>query len=318
MKRYLFGLIAVLAFSIAGCGLLVDQGQQVLAKAGTESIRLDELLERIRALSFEQRAKTNDADPAVRLQARRSLLEQLVTEELLIQEAKARNIVVNDDEVEAVLAKKDDAQDSLPPDMAEGVGAASGHEATHEHEEHSQREIERIRLQLMVQKMLRDELDESKRRQYYEVHRQEFLLSPPQMVYELLILDKSNEGALQKIADKARSEKISLTNALSYFPNLPIIFCGKLPPAPVAALALSMQKEVKDLSAGQISNAFLFRDKSTERAAIARMVEVVDTVPYEQVREGINQKLYENFLKGLRQKYEVVYYQDRLDYRLEG
>jgi hypothetical protein len=318
MKRQLFGLILVLAFLTAGCGLLVDQGQQVLAKVGNESIRLDELLERIRTLPFEQRAKTNDSDQSIRLQSRKSLLEQLVTEELLIQEAKARNIVVSDGEVGAVLAKKEDSQDSIPPDMAEGIGGASEHEGKHNHEQHSKGEISRIRLQLMVQKMIQDELNEPMRKHYYDMHREEFRISPPQVVLELLILDKPNEDALEKIAQRARSEKIPLASALASFPNISVIFCGNLPPTPVAAFALAMQKEVKDLSPGQISNSFSVRDKAGQRAAVARMVRVVDTAPYEQVREGINKKLYENFLKSLKEKYEVVYYQDKLDYRLEG
>lgn len=319
MKHFFFILAIFVSVVASSCGLLVEQGRAVLAKVGDEPIRLDDLLERIRSLPFEQRAATNDPNASVRMQARRSLLEQIITERLLIQEAKARNIAVSDDEVESALKARDDRTQAASQVREEGMGGSSAHEHGHEEATHSRSEINDMRLQLMVKKMLDSEMNEDTRRRYYDEHHDQFLVNPPQVMFELLIVDDAHTGILKEVSDRARRENTTLTAALASAPDAKsVTFCGEMPPAPLNRLVPVMRENIQKLSAGQISEPFILSTGTTQQHAVTRLVGYIDTVPYERARMAINKKLYDSFLEGLRQKYEVVYYKDKLDYRLEG
>lgn len=318
MKRSLVSVVFLMVIYISGCGLLVDEGRKIVAKVGREPIRLDELLARIRSLPFEERAKTNDPDQAIRLQARRSLLESMITEELLIQEAKARNIPVSDEEALAVLKAREEAEEPENTALTEGMGGSSAHEHKHE-EAHSKQEINAVRTQLMVQKMINSELNETNRKKFYDEHPQDFSVSPPQVIFELLVTQKSQENLVKKIRQKAASDSLSLTQALASLKDASeVSFCGELPPAPSDKLNPIIKKNLDNLSVGQLSEPFDFSTETSSQIALLRLVGNIDAIPYEQARESINKKLYDNFMAELRKKHEVVYYQDRLDYRLDG
>jgi hypothetical protein len=316
-RRYLLTVLFLLFFP--ACGLLVDEGRQVIAKVGKEPVRLDELLVRIRALPFEQRARTNDSDPSVRLQIRRALLDAIIVEKLLVQEAKTRRIEVSDEEVELKLIEREEAQGHESPEAVEGMGGAGSHEHKDGEQEHSKREINEMRLQLMVQKMVDSELDEAARRRYYDGHPEEFSLPSPHVVYELLIMDSAHRENMQKISETAAKEGKTLVQALSSFENAPpALFCGELPPTPSNRLVPAVKEKVERLSAGQVSEPFHINPESEKQLAVARLVRYINTIPFERVRGAIHKKLYDNFMQELQRKYKVVYYQERLDYRLDG
>ncbi|RJP25936.1 MAG: peptidyl-prolyl cis-trans isomerase [Candidatus Abyssobacteria bacterium SURF_5] len=316
MRRHICFLLFFVLAPLTGCGLLVDQGRQVMAEVGGKPIRRDDLMARIRMLPFEERAKTNDPDQAVRLDARRSLLENIIIEELLILEAESRGNQVSDEEVFAVLEARE--QEEQEAELEEGMGGTSAHE--HKGEDgHSKQEINEVRRQLMVQKMIGEELNETTRKRYYEAHPDEFSISPPQFVYELLVVDARNDRFLKDTAQKAEQEGVALSAAVASVPDAPPInFCGEIPPTPFMRLTPAIREKVKGLSIDQVSEPFQINPADPNLHAVARLARRIDAIPYEQVKQAINQKLYENFLRELRDKHKVVYYQDRLDYRLEG
>jgi hypothetical protein len=320
MKRHFLGFPFLLALLfVFGCGLLVEEGRAVVAKVGKQPIRLNDLLGRIRSLPFEQRAATNDPNPTIRLQARRSSLESLVNEELLAQEAKARKIQASDEEVALLLKQHDEAEAPQASELTEGLVGSSGHEHAHDKQEHSRTEINEVRLQLMVQKMLDSELNEETRKRYYDGHPEEFAVSPPQVVCELLVTKIGREDVIKKISEKAEREKKTLKEVAASSPFISeIYFCGETPPAPLNRMVPIMKEKVEKLEVGQISEPFVLDAGGLKQRAVTRLVRYVSTVPYERVRGMINKKVYDDFLKNLHQKYEVVYFQDKLDYRLEG
>ena len=171
---------------VSACGLLVEEEREVLAEVGGDPIRLNDLLRRIRELPFERRARTNDTDKSVRLEARRSVLTALVKEELLAKEAEARRIEVSDEQAEAALEREEAREHTMDGLISEDMkGAVGGHEHSHGDEGHSRSEIKEIRRKLMVEHMLATELSDEATRTYYDEHTQEFMLSPPLLDCEL-------------------------------------------------------------------------------------------------------------------------------------
>ncbi len=314
MRRFIILVLVVTAFIFCACGLLVEQGRDVVAEVGGERVRLNDLLERIRELPFDERAKTNDPDPSVRIQARRSVLEATVTEMLLAKEAEARNIKVSDDEVKSAFKSIEDQQKSME-NLAEGMKGADDHE--HADEGYSRREINQMRAKLMVQKMLREQFSDAALRKYYDEHVRDFSISPPLAVYELLVVDAGNSKDGDRVAQKAAREGTTLAAALASVNHAPpVIFSGVIPPSGRGNLVPEMREQVENLQVGQISKPFHLRPEGKDGYAFARLISYVDRAPYENVRDRIYKGLLNGFLGQLQQKYKVVYHNDKLNYQL--
>ncbi len=111
MKRIIRWFCLVTLLLSPACGLLVEEGREVVAEVGSDRVRLKDLLSRIRELPFEQRARTNDANELARIQARQFVLRTIVNERLLLKESKARGITVSEEEIDAVFHNEHAMQD---------------------------------------------------------------------------------------------------------------------------------------------------------------------------------------------------------------
>jgi hypothetical protein len=318
MKRFGLLFCAVVVLLYSACGLLVEEGREVIAEVGGEPIRLNDLLREIRHLPFEERAKTNDTDESVRLAARRSVLERMVTEKLLAEEAKALGISVSDEEVELAL-EREERHDNGMADLMEGMrGGGGDHEHAHEGEGHSRTEINQMRERLMIQRMLMVELSEAALRKFYDEQTQEFRLSSPIVRYELLVVDASNSKVVDTVREKAMKEGTSLTRAFESLKDAPpTIFLGFTPPTPASNIVAGMREKVEKQETGQISEPFHIHPEGADQYGVAMSIGRIDRAPFDNVREQIYWKLYAAFLNDLKQKYEIVYHEDKLNYRLD-
>lgn len=318
MKRFglLFCVGMVLLYS--ACGLLVEEGREVLAEVNGEPIRLKDLLREVRHLPFEERAKTNDADMRIRLAARRAVLEKMVVEKLLAEEARKRGITVSDEEVEFAFAREEQDEGGMA-DLVEGIkGGGGDHEHTHHGEGHSRTEIKEMRRRLMIERMLRAELSEAALRKFYNEHTQEFKISPPVVRYELLVVDASHSKVIDTVYEKAAQGGTSLARAFqSLKDTLPPIFLGLTPPTPLTNIVPGMRENVQELEVGQVSEPFHLHQEGADQYGVARLVHRFDTAPFDSVRQQIYWKLYADFLNELKEKYEIVYHEDKLNYRLD-
>lgn len=315
MRRFIGLVLVTMACILSACGLLVEQGRDVVAEVGGERVRLNDLLERIRELPFDQRAKTNDSNPSVRLQARRSVLEATVTEMLLAKEAEARNIKVSDEDVKNAF-KELEAQQHSMENIAEGMKGAD-HEHGREEQEYSRQEMKQMRTKLMVQRMLREQFADAVMRKYYDEHTEEFSISPPLGIYEILIVGAENSKDVDRIAQKAAREGTTLAVALASVQHAPpVIYSGLMPPSPLGSLVPEMREKVENLGVGQISKPFTVHSPGKDGCAVVRVVGHVDKAPYENVRDRIYKGLFKSFVGELQQKYKVVYHNDKLNYQL--
>ena len=102
------------------CGLLLEEGREVIAEIEGKPIRLKELLAEIRTLPFDERAKTNDADASVRLDARRDALNSMINQRLLVKEAESRGFMVSDEEINAAFQEEEEREKAME-NLMEGM-----------------------------------------------------------------------------------------------------------------------------------------------------------------------------------------------------
>lgn len=295
--------------------MLVDEGRQVLAEVDGEPIRLDDLLSRIRTLSFEERARTNDPDESIRLSSRKAIVRNLALEKALAAEAKRRNIEVSDEEVEeAFHSTEEDTEHGNS--LMEEAGGRAHHGHSHEGE-HSKRDLARMREKLAIEKMLAQELSEEVLQRYYAEHPDEFAISPSLTSYELLVVDPAHSAFADSVRHEAIETGDSLADVVAGMSNPPpIIFLGATPLAPLSNLEPSMRQKVANLEVGQVSEPFVLQPFGKKQYVVARILSEVDRQPFEAVRGSIYFKLYEAFLDELERKHNVVYYEEKLNYQL--
>jgi post-segregation antitoxin (ccd killing protein) len=296
---------------VSACGLLVEEGRQVVAEVGGEPIRLDHVLRRIRELPFQERAKTNDPNEAVRMQARLGVLEELVVEQLLQQEARARGVEVSDEEVYAALEEEERKESASAP-QTEGDGNI--HEHGHAHD-HSGAEVKEMREKLMMTKLLKQQFSEEVLRSYYQQNLQEFRTAP-RFSYEILVVDVAHSKAVDAVYQKAKAGASVIESFRSLERKPPTVFLGRTPPAPLDKLAPEMREQVKALQLGEVSKPFHLNPGDSHQYAVARLIGRIEVAPFENVRGQIFKGLYEGFLEELKKKHNVVYYKEKLDYQL--
>ncbi|RJP70795.1 MAG: peptidyl-prolyl cis-trans isomerase [Candidatus Abyssobacteria bacterium SURF_17] len=318
MKSAICLLCLLILLTLWGCGLIIEEGREVLAEVGGDPIRLNDLMLRIRELPFEQRARTNDPNDSTRLQARRAVLQAMVVEHLLEREAVARGIVVPDEEVEALLEEREE-QNTATNGVKETVpDATTGHAHTHHGGEgHSRQEIEKTRRRLLIDKLLKQQLSEDALRKYYDEHPELFRFSPPLVSCELLVVDSSDKRALDQVHRKTKEEGMTLGAALASLKDKPrIIFAGVTPPASLAQIAPSMREKIEMIEVGQVSDPFFLHAEGKDQYAVARLVDRIEKAPFENVAQQIQGRLYDEFIDALKQRYTVVYHEDKLNYRV--
>jgi hypothetical protein len=294
--------------------MLVDEGRKVVATVADEPIRLQEFMDRVRELPFEERAKTNDADPSVRFAMRRAVLDGMITEKLLVKEAEAQGIVIPDEEVEAIIEQEREHERSI-------TGPVEGESGAHEHHAHGEEpthgEIVEKRHELMRTRLLDKTLSEDAVLRYYEEHPAEFKSKGPMVNCELVVADAKNAAVIDEIYQKARKNNSSLREALaSIRGSSSLLFAGITPLSPLNRLAPEMKESVEKLDVGEISQPFYLHPQGMEHYAVARLVEKTDIFPFVMVKKQLQDKLRKEFFEGLQKKFNVVYNDDVLHYRV--
>ena len=310
----LFCVSALLLFS--ACGLILEEGRKVMAEVGGEPIRLEQMLRRIRKMPLEARARTNADNASVRLEARRAVLRDIVAEKLMVREAEARGVEVSEEEVKAVLQRKE-AQRNALSGILEGVqgGAGSSHESMHGGEGFTRREIKEMRENILRDRFFRAEFSDTVLRRYYEEHPAEFAAPLPLLGFEVIFAEAANGAVIDMVRRRAAEDGSTLSDAYKSLDNpLPILSVGAIPLTSLDKIALPMREKVEKLKVGEISQPFYLRHAGAGQYCMARLISRVDKIPLENVRKDIQRKLYLQLIDRLQEKYNVVYHEENLNY----
>ncbi len=312
VKRFVCILALLL---IPACGLLVEEDRAVVADVGGERVRLGDLKSRIRALPFEERAKTSHEDPSVRVAARRKVLEDIVLDRLLLLEAEASGETVSDEEIEAALERERGSR-GVAESATEGMPSG---EQTHEPggEEHTRREIEEARESILISKLSRKQFSDAAMRKFYEDHIDKFLLKSPLVSYEMLLVTPADADFVDTLYERAKGTKTPLVNIFNSLNAPPgILFAGMTPTTPLDSLAPALREQVEHLKVGETSKPFRIGQNQTEQYGIARLVRYIDRLPFEAAKHDLLPRMRNELIERLKKKYEVAYHYDKLDYEV--
>jgi hypothetical protein len=313
-RRWLWIVALLLA---PACGLLVEEGRAVVAEVDGEPIRLNDLMKEIRKLPFEARAKTNDSDETVRQYARALVLRKIVNQEVFLKEAESRGIEITEEEIDAALRREE-----IPEQVHSNSSAAeeTSHEHTHEADRHRRQEIQKMRDELIVEKLKAQEVSDDTVREYYEQHLQEKYIAPNPLVrYEIIEADTAHKKILDNIYEKAVQEGITLNDALASTADVPPdIVLVSTPQLALTYVDPEIRKQTKDLKPGDITPPFYKRAANgTDHYVTVRVVEYNEEIPIENVADQIRRTLSENFVEELYGKYNVTLYAEKLDYKVD-
>lgn len=312
MRKIALLTCALCLLLIPACGLLVEKGHEVVAEIAGEPIRLRDLQSRIRELNFDVRAKANDSNPEMSFATRRQILGQMVADQLMVLEAESRGLEATDEEIAAIL------QGRVVSDGA--VESIDGGADKHEEHAHAQWEIEEARTKLLIGKLTDEELSEAAIRKYYEDHPEEFAVNSPLVNYEIIsvTLDKTEivdtvyrlmieKGMKMAIAFETLGKPVQILGMGGITPTMPL---DELPP--------SLRENVEGLSKNELASPFYYRaDNGVEYYAVARCVRFITRRPYKTIKEELQKKLSLQLIQRLHEKFEAVYYDEQLKYRVE-
>lgn len=304
---------------VPSCGLLLDEGREVVAEVGGEPIRLRDLQRRIRSLPFEVRAKANDAEESVCLNMRRFFLKGLINEKLFLMEAEARGIQVSDEEIENAFNRNEEHEEALDDvvNTMEDDGAER-HDHTHGGEGHSSSEINLMREKFMIEKLKDMLFSDEALRKYYDDNMGDFGLPTPLLSYEIVSVESIADGAvIDRIYRKAIQEGITLNEALESLKDVPQnIAAVTIPLIAIPHVAPELRGRLENLKVGETATPFTMRTNGKEHRIALRLVEYTDKAPFENIKERLHDKLYGKFVDELIEKYKVTIYADKLDYKV--
>ncbi len=305
---------------IPSCGLLLEEGREVIAEVGGEPIRQIDLQRVIRTLPFELRAQANDSEETVRVNTRRFVLTGLIDERIFLMEAKARGLQVSDEEIEKVFSKSDEHEGAVDDfvNTAES-GVAERHDHSHDmkaDEGHSASEINRMRDKLMVEKLKNMLFSDEALRKHYDDNIDDFGLPNALVSFEIVSVASIADGAIiDRIYRKAVQDGLTLKEALESVKDAPAnVTSAIVPLIAVPHVALGLRKELENLKVGETAAPFTMRTNGHEQRVVVRLVEYTDKAPFENIKEPLHDKLYKEFSDELYEKYNVTIYPDKLDY----
>lgn len=311
-------LCALWLLLIPACGLLVEKDRAVVAEVAGEPIRVRDLQSLVREMPFEQRARTNDTNSKVRLEARQKILQTIVAEKLMVLEAESRRLQVSDKEIAQVLSSQEVRQTATQSAVENVQGAASG-SGGHEHGEggHSQREIEEARRRLLIEKLQAAELSEAALRRYYDEHVEEFMLESPVVSYEMVIVALPNAPIVDALHRLVTERGMSMFEAFEALgKSSEILFAGITPPMPLNMVEPSMRENVVGLRKGEMSEPFYYKQGNNDQYAVARLVRFVRKNPFVSMKDELRNRLFMQLIERLHEKYKVEYHYKKLDYRV--
>jgi hypothetical protein len=317
MRKVRTWFYVLMLIATPACGLLLEEGREVVADVGGESIRLKDLMQKIRTLPFDERARTNDANESVRLEARRSVLNSIINERLLVMEAEARGITVSDEEIYAAFEMEERKEQSLNGVIEGMEGAGSNHGHSHENEEHTRQEITEMRGRLLIKKLADMQFLDENVRKYYAEHINEFTVPGPLVSYEIIGTDPANSAVIDRVRQKAIQEGTTLQEALASLNNVPPnISAGITPLAPLSRIIPEIRNNMENLKAGEISFPFHLSRNGKDQYLVGRVIEYTDKIPFESLKDQLRGRLFADFIKDLKKQYKVVYHDDILKYQV--
>lgn len=307
MKRFFFsGIVAVLLCVAPWAGGVRAQEvvDRIVAVVNGEMITLFELNQRFRPFleQFEGRELTAE-EKRLLINGRRQLLDRMVEEVLLRQEAERLNMTVSDLEVQTQMRQIREQIGMTETQFLEQLQLQGLDKKSYE--ERMREEIQRQRLLgMMIRRKVVVTTEEI--RQYYESQLEDFIQQ--RRVHLGLILFSSRENALN-VVNQIRSGDLSFEEAARIYSQGPgADQGGDIGRPALADLAPEWRKALDGLAVGGVSDIFMLQGRHAvikllgeEKGEVLPLAEVEDQIRRMLMEPRLEER-YAEYIQGLRDR----------------
>lgn len=277
---FLCGLLLVLV----GCQQLVDIDNVELARVDDQRILLRDFVDRISQSSAETRLKVGERE------GREELLNEMVNEIVLLEEAERQGITVTDQEVQARAAQENTERQrqNLP-----GVSPDA------------------VRRNLTIEKVVAPHVSEEKVRERY----QKIIESTPPnpaVQYEFLWIHDNYVEFAQELERRLRAGT-PLMKLADEFKNHPaIINAGRPIIIPVIHLEPWLQHALQGKEPGDVLPPFRTNRAGESGIILIKLIGRWDYLPLQVLSRTIVDDLYQEYLTSLKAQHKIEIHPERL------
>lgn len=179
MKRRGYrGALLFLSVVLVSCGALLEEEYEEVARVGSESIAWGAVKERIRLQPLEMRVKASQSEEVAM-----NLLEKMIEEKLLVQEAKKLGFTATEEDIVAAQQRNQALAAQRIAEEFSGIGE----DLTSGREEDMPQSVEAIEEEIIREKLIHSRISEERMQQYFEEHKEE-LSGPEKAVMRFIIV----------------------------------------------------------------------------------------------------------------------------------
>jgi hypothetical protein len=155
-------------------------------------------------------------------------------------------------------------------------------------------------------------------RQHYEQRIDEFRVQIPLVRYEIVGMDADGDTAIiDEIYRRATRDKTTLAEALATMDNVPQNVSTTITPlTSLIHIFPDMRVRMEKLNPGDIPEPFNMNANGRNQYIVARVIEYTNNVPFNNMKDQLRGELLKTFVEELRKKYQVVVYDDMLNFQV--
>ena len=286
------GVVLVALGVAAGCTKLVDLSNVEVARVDGEKIRLGDVLERIRLSPPQTRLRANTPE------GRAGILEDLVSELVLVQAAAAQGITVEAAEVEARLEAE--------RGQVRQARTAPGQDAIVE----LTSDPETVARKLRIDKLLESRLNETQVQARYHAMR----AGPPQptVQYDFMNVRAANPNLAIEVENALAAGRDIMQLVQTYQGHPDFVNGGRVDPVYIRMLDPWFQREMPRHERGDVLPPYQTGRMGEPTMMLVRLRELWAYPPYEVVHPTLVEELYAEYLVELKARFTIERFPERL------
>ena len=277
-------LVAAACFAgVLGCSAAVDIDNVPVAKIDGEPIRLRDLVARISQMPAESRLQVATID------GRKKILEDLINETLLLQEADRQGITVTDEEV---FARPELGQIQSDPDTPGGRAVPTV------------RDLTSNRRRIIMERVVAPYLSEDKVRARYEQALTEGRPIPA-VQYDFLWVRAAYPDFAKEIRRRVEggANIVDLVRQLQQHPA--VINGGRTKINPATSFEPWLREKLLALQPGQLVEPYMTERDGERGIMFVRLVGRWDTLPIQMVYDDVVTELYREYVARLKSQHTI-------------
>ena len=267
-----------------GCGILLEEEYEEVARVGSESITWGDIKEKIRHQPLAVRAKASQSE-----QVALDLLYKMIENKILVQRAKSLGFTATEEEMIEVEQR---SQTKVAQRLAQEFSGFDS-DMPSKREEDFLESREAMEDQILIEKLLHSQITEEKIKQYFDDHKEEFS-GPDIAVMKFIVV---SDPILFEEIDARLNSGQDIDSIVKEFSKVPG-FRSREDRKPVDAFR-RIGVPMEQIKIGEVT-----KTKLPKGLSMFIYLEAILN-PYEQAHTQIYSVLYDQLLKELKEKTPV-------------